>query len=141
MRKIQGIGLLPIQTIFEDQKFTRQRSLRSLWPKCCQINGFELHHGKTLPLNTTAKELLQLTEDPTIGWLIKNRGNGLIAGTYLHGIFENGQWRRLWINKIRESKGLGLLNVDIKDHISQREQIIDKLADSFEEYTNLISIL
>ncbi len=139
--KIEGIGLLPIQTVFESKKSTKQRSVKAFWPNSCQINGFELHHGNTFPLDSASDELQQLTEDCSIGWIIRNKREGIIAGTYLHGIFDNGPWRRLWINQIRESKGLRALNTDIKDHALQRESILDKLADSFEEYTNIDAIL
>ena len=33
-----------------------------------------------------------------------------VAGTYLHGIFDNGYWRRQWVNLLRKKKFIG--NID-----------------------------
>ena len=51
-------------------------------------------------------------EDPSLGWILKGNDKKLIAGTYLHGIFENGEWRRMWLNQIRAQKGLKSLSIE-----------------------------
>ena len=71
----------------------------------------------------------------------KNKDHSKIAGTYLHGILENGEWRRLWLNKLRSKKGLNELKVDEGDFNKKREEIFNLLGDSFEEYVNLDPIL
>ena len=45
-----GLGLLPLHTIFTDNKALRQRSSAALWPEGnspLQLEGFELHYGRT----------------------------------------------------------------------------------------------
>ena len=58
-------------------------------------------------------------------------------GTYLHGIFDNGKWRRDWLNQIRSRRHLSPITTDVPDYASQREEIFDKLADSISEYLDL----
>ena len=45
-----------------------------------------------------------------LGWYKETNSGGTIAGTYIHGIFENDIWRDRYINLIRKSKNLPLLN-------------------------------
>ncbi len=80
-------------------------------------------------------------EDPALGWVIEGKNNGDIAGTYLHGIFENGVWRRLWLNRLRRGKGLEELPLKKIHYKLQREQLLDRLADVFEEHVNIDLLL
>ena len=66
---------------------------------------------------------------------------GLVAGTYLHGVFENGPWRRRWLNQLRAAKGLPPLTEQQPHHSRQREALLDRLADAFEEHINLEPLL
>ena len=64
-----------------------------------------------------------------------------MAGTYLHGVFESGPWRRRWLNHLRERKRLAPLSEDLPHHSRQREALLDRLADAFEEHVNLAPLL
>ena len=41
---------------------------------------------------------MPIFKDSELGWYSENKGGGTIAGTYLHGIFENDEWRAKYIN-------------------------------------------
>jgi adenosylcobyric acid synthase len=64
-----------------------------------------------------------------------------VAGTYLHGVFDNGPWRRGWLNHLRDGQGLPPLNELVTDHANHREQLLDRLADAFEAHVNLPPLL
>ena len=64
-----------------------------------------------------------------------------MAGYYLHGLFENGRWRRQWLNQLREARGLSALPLDVPHHTLQREGLLDRLADAFEAEVNLAPLL
>jgi adenosylcobyric acid synthase len=64
-----------------------------------------------------------------------------VAGTYLHGVFESGPWRRRWINRLRARRGLPPLSESLPDHSQQRDALLDRLADAFSEHVNLESLL
>ena len=136
-----GLGLLPLHTIFTDNKALRQRSSAALWPEGnspLQLEGFELHCGRT----TASAPCEPLCDGEGLGWA-KHFGEdgGLVAGTYLHGVFENGPWRRRWLNQLRAAKGLPPLTEQQPHHSRQREALLDRLADAFEEHINLEPLL
>ena len=139
---IKGIGLLPLKTIFFEKKLTRQISSESLWPCQAKINGFEIHNGQS-ELDNTQKEfhIKPIFKDLNLGCYKEIKKGGTIAGTYIHGIFENDNWRDQYINLIRMKKELPALPKKTKSYKFKRESIIENLANEFNRYLNLASLL
>jgi adenosylcobyric acid synthase len=138
-----GLGLLPLRTVFHGEKTLRRRRSSALWPAApaedpggLDLEGFELHHGRS---SCTAAPLCA---DEGLGWWQRwgERG-GLVAGTYLHGVFENGPWRRRWLNGLRQRRCLAPLPEHPPHHGRQREALLDRLADAFEAHVNLKPLL
>jgi len=137
-----GLNLLPLRTVFGGSKALRQRRSRALWPAAVDadaaLEGFELHRGSTTVLGPCQP----LCADADLGWVLSSgEQGGLVAGTYLHGVFESGPWRRRWLNQLRRRKGLAMLNERQPHHSRQREQLLDRLADAFEQHVNLEPLL
>ena len=135
-----GLGLLPLHTIFTDNKALRQRSSAALWPQGntpLWLEGFELHCGRT----TASAPCDQLCGEAELGWVKHGDDGGVVAGTYLHGVFESGPWRRRWLNQLRATKGLAPLTEQQPHHSRKREALLDRLADAFEEHINLEPLL
>ena len=102
------------------------------------LEGFELHRGSTTALESCAP----LCSDPELGWISDDQDQGgVVMGTYLHGVFESGPWRRRWLNQLRARKGLPLLSERQPHHSRQREVLLDRLADAFEQHVNLEPLL
>jgi adenosylcobyric acid synthase len=156
-----GLGLLPLRTVFGGAKALRQRRSQALWPlpsegqgqdpdreieAALELEGFELHRGVTNPhpISTLSPQTHggPLADDPSLGWW-QSWGDqgGLVAGTYLHGVFESGPWRRRWLNQLRQRKGLPLLSERQPHHSQHRDQLLDRLADAFEEHVDLGPLL
>ena len=57
------------------------------------------------------------------------------------GIFDNGSWRRTWLNHLRKARGLNPLPTGIANYREQREILLDVLADTVEAHLDLKSIL
>jgi adenosylcobyric acid synthase len=134
-----GLNLLPLRTVFGGTKALRQRNSPALWPSVnggssepIAIEGFELHRGSSSALDPCEP----LCADAGLGWV-----QGNVAGTYLHGVFESGPWRRRWLNQLRARKGLPLLSEQQPHHSRQREALLDRLADAFELHINLEPLL
>ena len=165
-----GLGLLPLRTVFGGAKALRQRRSQALWPlhaegrsqgphgiqAALELEGFELHRGVTNlhqvanldPANLEAANLEHLAhggplaEDPSLGWWQAwGDQGGLVAGTYLHGVFESGPWRRRWLNQLRQRKGLPLLSERQPHHSQHRDALLDRLADAFEAHVDLGPLL
>jgi len=141
-QKIKGIGLLPLKTTFIEKKLTRQINSESVWPCKSKINGFEIHNGKTeLDNLQSSLKINPFFSDLSLGWYKENDEGGTIAGTYIHGIFENDIWRDQYINLIRKSKNLPILNKRSISYKKKRESIIVNLANEFNKHLNLTSFL
>ena len=120
----EGLGLLPIKTRFSREKTLQQRDLVSRWPAATEVRGFELHHGRTM----ADDDLMPLMEEPCLGWWKEGVDGGVIAGSYLHGLLDNGPWRRHWLNHPQQ----GLPFPPIAPITPRTDQLLDRLADAFE---------
>ena len=135
---IRGIGLLPLQTKFAKKKNTRQVQSESLWPCIAEIKGFEIHNGiSELVSDHHGLKVRSIFKNKNLGWYIDNGKKGSIAGTYIHGIFENDLWRNSYIDLIRQKKGLPKLDNKIKNYKMTREKIIDNLSNEFKKNINI----
>jgi len=68
--------------------------------------------------------------------------NGLsVWGTYLHGIFDNGPWRRAWLNRLRQQRGLKSLPTGVANYREQREAMLDSLAAIVKAHLDLTPII
>ena len=142
-----GLDLLPLLTIFRAEKTLRQRREQALWPAAAgqpstALEGFELHHGCTTLLEDGRDSCHRLCETTDLGWW-RQLGNrdGIVAGTYLHGVFEAGPWRRRWLNQLWQRQQLTKLPEMVDHHRDQRERLLDRLADAFEADVNLSPLL
>ena len=139
---IKGIGLLPLKTTFFEKKLTRQISSESLWPCQSKINGFEIHNGHTeLDDNKNEFHIKPIFKDLNLGWYSENSNGGTIIGTYIHGIFENDNWRDQYMNLIRKKRKLPPLKKKTRSYKVKRETIIENLANEFDKHLNLSSLL
>ena len=138
----RGIGLLPLKTTFLKNKITRQIISQSIWPCLSEINGFEIHNGLTeIDKSQNTFKIRPIFKDLDLGWYKENIEGGTIAGTYIHGIFENDDWRNYYLNLIRKGKNLPLLDKRTRSYKMKREKIIDNLANEFKKHFNVSSLL
>ncbi len=141
-QSIEGIGLLPLKTIFLENKITRQINCESIWPNITEINGFEIHNGVTeLDFNQDTFSVKPIFKDLNLGWFKEDCEGGTIAGTYIHGIFENDEWRNHYMNLIRKSKNLPLSDKKTRSYKMKRESILDNLSNEFNKHFNISSLL
>jgi adenosylcobyric acid synthase len=80
-------------------------------------------------------------KDLDLGWYKENNHGGTIAGTYIHGIFENDNWRDQYINLIRKKRKLPELDKKTRSYKSKRDSIIENLANEFDKHLNLSLLL
>ena len=134
--------LIFFKTTFLEKKLTRQINSESLWPCQSKINGFEIHNGQTeFDNKQSSLKINPIFKDLDLGWYKENNRGGTVAGTYIHGIFENDSWRDQYLNLIRKSKNLPILDKKSISYKKKRESIIDNLADEFNKHLNLTSFL
>ncbi len=124
----EGLGLLPIRTVITGNKITQQREVLSVTPvPDLMVRGYEIHQGLTQVLG----EINPLFTDPNLGYV---DSTGRIWGTYLHGVFENGAWRRTWLNQLRLRRGYTPLSMQVPDFPQQRRQMLQHLTQAVAEW-------
>lgn len=147
-KSITGLGLLNVETTLEKEKVTSQVEARlfrkNLLPwKTGKISGYEIHMGttdrknNTPPLFTIVKKEVRNVriEDGAIS------KDGKVWGTYIHGIFDNDEFRRGFINHLRRRKGLSPLSKSDIFHYHQVKELgFDKLERGLRENLNMDSI-
>ena len=141
-KTVKGMGLLPLKTTFLKKKITRQINSESIWPNSTEIKGFEIHNGVTeLDKSQDNFKIKPIFKDLNLGWYKDDIQGGTIAGTYIHGIFENDIWRDNYLNLIRRKKNLPILEKKTRSYKIKRESIIDNLANEFKKHFNISSLL
>lgn len=142
--RYKGLGLVPLKTVITGQKIARQRLVTSNYPQPgLPVAGYELHQGRShLMMDTDGEEgegngFKPLFDDNSLGVVDATQS---IWGTYLHGIFDNGPWRRAWLNRLRQQRGLKSLPTGIPNYREQREMQLDSLAETVKAYLDLSKI-
>ena len=133
-----------MRTVITRQKIARQRTISSHYPQDgLPVSGYELHQGRTQLVLSEAEaqtggKFQFLFEDRSLGVVDSTQS---LWGTYLHGIFDNGPWRRAWLNRLRQQRGLGSLPTGIPNYREQREALLNSLADGVGAHLDLAPLL
>lgn len=137
--RFKGLGLLPLKTVIAGQKIARQRLVSSNFPQeGLPVTGYEIHQGRTRMMEDATEVTHALFDDPNLGIVDDSKS---VWGTYLHGIFDNGPWRRAWLNRLRQQRGLKSLPTGVANYREQRELSLDNLATTIEPYLDLTPFL
>jgi adenosylcobyric acid synthase len=137
--RFQGLGLLPIKTVITGNKIARARQVTSNFPQVgLPVAGYEIHQGRSRLVETEADSYQPLFDDTGLG-MVDNCQS--ILGMYLHGIFDNGPWRRAWLNRLRQQRGLQSLPTGVSNYREERERILSSLAATVEAHLDLTPIL
>jgi adenosylcobyric acid synthase len=146
--KYPGLNLLPIKTVITGQKTARQRQVTSNYPQIgLPVAGFEIHQGRTTYSNPSLSRSEHSADQKSCQALFDDNNLGLVDdsqsvwGTYLHGIFDNGPWRRAWVNRLLQQRGLKSLPTGVSNYREEREQILDSLATQIEAHLDLTPFL
>jgi len=139
--RFKGLDLFPLKTVITGQKVSRQRQVTSNYPQAgLPVSGYELHQGRSHLAEEEGPDAVQyhaMFEDKVLGAVDSTQS---LWGTYLHGIFDNGAWRRAWLNRLRQQRGLKSLPTGISNYREQREMMLDSLADVVESHLDVKKI-
>ncbi|MBI1245024.1 MAG: cobyric acid synthase [Alphaproteobacteria bacterium] len=94
--KVEGLGLLPVDTVLEAGKTLREVDAVDALGGC-RIRGYEIHLGCT---TGTAAPFLSLDGTPE-GAVSRD---GRIAGSYVHGLFASDGMRARWLASLRAGR-------------------------------------
>lgn len=126
--EVEGLGLLPVETVFENEKIVRRvKAIFDINGKKAETDGYEIHMGRTDTKG--AKPFAQLTDrrgEVFFDGAVKDN----IYGTYLHGLFDSGQLTGAIKELIAKKKGLNAVQNPSSDRSQKKQEAYDLLADT-----------
>lgn len=137
---VKGMGLLPVRTVFEQEKRRTRVHGTFLHPggalakmSGAEYEGYEIHMGRT-EVTEEAKRLLSLKEDTEVPGTepsVRMDGacHGNVYGCYVHGIFDHPQAAGGFLSALLERKGYAADAVQVRDWKTYKEEQYDALAD------------
>lgn len=129
---LQGLGLLPIDTVLEaDKTLTRQTGTHRA--SGLPVHGYEIHHGQSR--TEEARPCITLADTSTAGHAT---ADGRIWGSYLHGLFDADPFRRWFIDQLRERRELAPVGRILAPY--DLEVAFDRLADTVRRQLDLTAI-
>ncbi|WP_099467978.1 cobyric acid synthase [Konateibacter massiliensis] len=143
---LKGMGLLPMKTIFKEQKTRTQveGSFEEIQGTLdllsgISLKGYEIHMGATTALNDKVKPLTKIKEVNTnrhehferYKWEGAYQNN--IYGSYLHGIFDEEDVTRKLILSLGAKLGLKEEDIKAVNFSEYKEKQYDRLADYVRE--------
>ena len=132
--EVAGLGLLEAVTAFVPEKSTSQVRAQVIsdlgllaGAKGLEVAGYEIHMGQTRSQAKSSAfritETPQGTADYTDGIL---NDKGTVLGTYMHGLFHNHDFRRVFLNNLRKHWELPESE---RETVNTKDRQYDKLAD------------
>lgn len=146
--QLNGMSLLPMQTVFEKQK-TRTQVLGKFENVTgvlsdlsgIPLEGYEIHMGTTFWL--TQGEVLTSIQDSTKE-TCKEKMDGAcinnIYGTYVHGVFDQEKVAEIIVKSLGKAKGIDVSSITTMDYHAYKETQYDLLASSLREHMDLKAI-
>ena len=114
------LQLLQLETELAEEKTLTRKEGHHL-PSGQPVHGYEIHHGTSHGHGDT---VLSFTSGEACGCVDTT---GRVWGTYLHGIFDSDSFRRWFINRLRQRKGLPRFSGQGAGY--DLEPALDRLAD------------
>jgi len=125
----EGLGLLDVETVLSTDKSLREVSGRHI-TSGSDFTGYEIHLGIS-----TGKD----TEKPFAKLASENDGahsaNGLVAGTYIHGLFASDSFRHAYLTSLGRGIDAAISYGPVLD------DTLDLLADHMEAHVDLDALL
>ena len=153
LKEISGLGLLDIETVMKSDKTTTQykNTVKNVsgiltGTEGMEIKGYEIHQGYSYPVNEKNEEnnnsenILKndtacLFGDENLKGTVKDN----VAGTYIHGIFDNSEFTSHFLNEVRKLKGLDRIDENFS-YSDYKNREYDKLAEVLRENLDIQKI-
>ncbi len=135
--ELDGLGLLDLTTVFEGTKETHRIKGRVVaatgllaGASGMSVSGYEIHMGRTVGEGISPPFRIEDRADVPVDGAGELDGaldaSGSVMGTYIHGLFHNGELRTAILNELARRKGVSLPGVTNELDLDRE---YDKLAD------------
>jgi adenosylcobyric acid synthase len=135
--ELDGLGLMNLTTVFEGTKETHRITGKVIsatgllaGASGVPVTGYEIHMGRTVGEGVSAAFRIEDRADAPVSSGGDSEGaidaSGSVMGTYIHGLFHNGELRNAMLKELARRKGVSLPDTgDVLD----MDREYDKLAD------------
>lgn len=142
---IAGIGFLPMETMFEEEK-TRTRVEGKILHMCgalsemngIAITGYEIHMGTSTYCGEGDYASMNGIKDVLTG---EQKQDGIsldtVYGTYVHGFFDNSEVATALVTCLAHKKGVTLEQIKQFDYAAFKESQYDLLADTIRKHMDM----
>lgn len=148
---IKGIGLLNIETVLKTEKVRTQtkgkiNKLDGFFSNLSglEYEGYEIHVGETVSsnINCNSHKAVDCSEDEIkdIDKIVRFNINGMIYGTYVHGIFDRKEIAEAVIKTLADKKGVAAGDETLLDYASFKEKEYDKMAEILRKHLDMDKI-
>ena len=134
--ELEGLGFLDATTVFARDKTTVQ-VFGHHRESGCNIEGYEVHMGRTEVHRAQPLLDLRVASDQPFRPEGAVRADGLVLGTYVHGLFDSAPFRRVFLNGLRAVRGWAPL---AQSNHGSLDEDLDRLADFVEEHLDLAAV-
>lgn len=148
--EMPGIGLLDVVTRFAHEKTTTrvagnvQPDLPGIFAASAgtSLTGYEIHMGETQRGENTSPfaTFTECNTQPYHNLDGAISDDGRVLGTYLHGLFDSGEFTRSLLDSLRLRKGLSAWEGEVFDYQKYKNQQFDILADAMREHIDMAKI-
>ena len=128
-RTVPGLGLLAVDTVMTPLKRLEAVSGTSL-PDGMPFTGYEMHVGDTTGADAE-RPLLRLADGRADGAI---SADGLVSGTYVHGLFADDRQRAAWLARLGARS-------DGASYEAGIERVLDALAAHLEQHVDCDRLL
>ncbi|TXN85130.1 cobyric acid synthase [Methylobacterium sp. WL8] len=128
-RTVPGLGLLEVDTVMTPLKRLEAVSGTSL-PDGIPFSGYEMHVGDTTGADSS-RPLLRLADGRADGAV---SADGLVCGTYVHGLFSDDRQRAAWLARLGARS-------DGASYEAGIERVLDALALHLERHVDCDRLL
>lgn len=144
---MEGLGLLPIATTMNGEKVTipacGKTTAADLFGSATHnvaVSGYEIHLGETTYLPGAAAFAEIMRANDTLHFLDGCVSeNGRVFGTYLHGIFDDDEFRHHFLQAARKAMGLNS-PATVTNWRAAREAELDRLTETVESHLDMTRI-
>ncbi len=133
LKEVDGMGLLDIETTYGNTKITCQVQAQETGVREKPLKGYEIHMGTStgdiglfkVRRHSNSNSSL-VTCHSSLMWDGSSKGN--VWGTYIHGIFDNDEFRTDILNLLRQKRGLPVPDAQF-NYSAAKNEAINKWAD------------
>ena len=130
----EGLHLLPVDTRLHPDKRTVQVLANALLPGLSDaetVRGYEIHVGLTA--RREGDPCFRIVDEAGHREDGAASADGLVWGTYIHGVFDDPSFRRAWLNRVRVRKGL------VPRAVADSMDVTRRLTSALDEWANHVA--